>query len=172
MNLEFISIEYIVVVLGVAVLYMLYFIFIKDTSYNKNIRSMAIAIEELNKEIFYHKKRVDELGKALKNSQDRLSNDEIYAEIERSNFDYIKPVSVAIKNLQHSQGELEHSLNARMQNLESSIKQISLPASIHANDDDKIIALYNQGISLEMIAKELHLSKSEVEFVLKINRIK
>ena len=38
--------------------------------------------------------------------------------------------------------------------------------------DEKIISLFKQGVSLETISKELHLSKPEVEFVLKINQIK
>jgi orotate phosphoribosyltransferase-like protein len=52
------------------------------------------------------------------------------------------------------------------------VKQITIPSSIHGNDDEKIISLFQQGVSIETISKELHISKPEVEFVLKINKIK
>ena len=45
-------------------------------------------------------------------------------------------------------------------------------SSMHGNDDAKILSLFQQGVSLETISKELHISQPEVEFVLKINKIK
>jgi hypothetical protein len=59
-----------------------------------------------------------------------------------------------------------------MAQLESGVKQISIPSSIHGNDDEKIISLFKQGVAIDTIAKELHISKPEIEFVLKINKIK
>ncbi len=172
MKFDFINIEYVVVAIGIAVLYLLYYMFIKEAQYTKNIRSMATVIEELNREIFYLKKRLDETSKNAKTTPPRMSDEEVYQEIERSAFDMVKPLSVAIKNLQQNLNTLDENLNARISVLENGVKQISIPSSIHANDDEKIISLYKQGVSLDTIAKELHISKAEVEFVLKINRIK
>jgi len=39
-------------------------------------------------------------------------------------------------------------------------------------DDARIIALYQQGVDIAGISKELRLSKPEVEFVLKLNKIR
>jgi len=50
--------------------------------------------------------------------------------------------------------------------------QMSVPNSVNGNDNDKIISLFKQGISLDTISKELHISKPEVEFILKLNRMK
>ena len=47
-----------------------------------------------------------------------------------------------------------------------------MPSSVHGNDDSKITSLFKQGIMIDTIAKELHLSKAEVEFVLKINQLR
>ncbi|MDQ1264528.1 MAG: hypothetical protein QG559_1529 [Campylobacterota bacterium] len=172
MNMEFINIEYVVIALGAIIVYLLYYVFMKDAEYSKNIRSVATVAEELNREIFYLKKKLDESQKQMKNNTDRMSDDEIYQEIERSVFDMIKPLSVSIKNLQQSIRMIDETLNSRISSLESGVKQISIPSSIHANDDEKIISLYKHGTPLETIAKELHISKAEVEFVLKINKIK
>ena len=67
---------------------------------------------------------------------------------------------------------LDAQIDARFATLESGVKQISIPTSMHGNDDEKVISLYKQGVDLETISKELHISKAEVEFVLKINKIK
>ena len=47
-----------------------------------------------------------------------------------------------------------------------------LPSSVHGNDDSKITSLFKQGVDVDTISKELHLSKAEVEFVLKINQLR
>jgi hypothetical protein len=99
-------------------------------------------------------------------------NDEmIYEEIERSVYDMVTPFSTGLQQLQESINSIEAEISTRVSNLESGVKQISIPSSLHGNDDEKIMALFKQGVSLDTICKELHLSKPEVEFVLKINKI-
>ena len=46
-----------------------------------------------------------------------------------------------------------------------------MPKSLTGLDDQKIISLYKQGMDEETIAKELALSKGEVEFALKISKM-
>jgi hypothetical protein len=84
----------------------------------------------------------------------------------------VKPISQSLKRLEEGIQRIDEHVEARISSLESGVKQISIPASVHGNDDEKIISLYKQGITLETISKELHISKAEVEFVLKINKIK
>lgn len=101
-----------------------------------------------------------------------MSDEEVYQEVERTVYDMVKPLATSIKRLEESLLMIEGHIESRLSSLENGVKQISIPASIHGNDDEKIISLYKQGISLETISKELHISKAEVEFVLKINKIK
>ncbi len=166
------SIEYVIVILGAIILYMLYYIFTKDVQYTRNIRSIASVVEDLNRELYYLKKKLDQTEGSIKNNSQRMNDDEIYQEIERSVYDMVHPLSLAIKQLQNNINTIEHEMQNKILQLESGVKQISIPASIHGNDDEKIISLFKQGVSLETISKELHLSKPEVEFVLKINKIK
>lgn len=172
MNLESINIEYLVVAMAAMILYLIYYVFTKDSEYNKNIRSVATVAEELNREIFYLKKQLSDTQAGIKKNTNRMSDDEIYQEVERTVYDMVKPISLSLKRLEESILTIDEHINSRISSLESGVKQISIPASIHGNDDEKIISLYKQGVTLDTISKELHISKAEVEFVLKINKIK
>ncbi|PHS58520.1 MAG: hypothetical protein COB17_02805 [Sulfurimonas sp.] len=172
MRLDFIGIEYLVVAMTAMILYLIYYVFSKDSQYQKNIHSVASVVEELNREIYYLKKTVKETALNLQKTTSRMKDDEIYQEIERSVYDMVKPLSIGLKRMEEQVSSLDDKIDTRISNLENGVKQISIPSSVHGNDDEKIISLYKQGVSLGTISKELHISKAEVEFVLKINKIK
>ncbi|MFT7861018.1 MAG: hypothetical protein ABXS93_08775 [Sulfurimonas sp.] len=174
MNLPEISfqLEYVIIVMALIILYLLYYVYNKDTTYSKNIRSVASVVEDLNRELYYLKKKLSQAESTFESKPKGMSDEEIYQEIERSVYDMVQPLSVTLKQLQSNIEMIESRTEHRIAQLESGVKQISIPTSIHANDDEKIISLYKQGVAIETIAKELHLSKPEVEFVLKINKIK
>ena len=172
MRFDQVSIEYLVVAMAAMILYLIYYVFTKDSQYNKNIRSVATVAEELNREIFYLKKKLTDTQKTIKSSTSRMSDDEIYQEVERTVYDMVKPLSIGLKRLEESVHTIDETINDRISAIESGVKQISIPTSVHGNDDEKIISLFKQGITLDTISKELHISKAEVEFVLKINKIK
>jgi septal ring factor EnvC (AmiA/AmiB activator) len=172
MNFENLPLEYAVIAMAAMILYLLYYVFSKDSHYNKNIRSIATVVEELNRELFYVKKKLSDTQKSIQNNSQRMNDAEIYQEIERSVYDMIQPLSLGLKQMQNNINEIDSQIESRISSLESGVKQISIPSSIHGNDDEKIISLFKQGVSLDTISKELHISKPEVEFVLKINKIK
>jgi len=172
MSFEAFHLEYIVAIMAFIILYLLYYVFTKDSQYHKNIHSVASVVEDLNREVFYLKKKLKETQVSIKDRSRDMSDEEIYQEIERSVYDMIQPLSLALKQVQESVEMIDTQIESRVASLESGVKQISIPSSIHGNDDEKIISLFKQGVSLETISKELHLSKPEVEFVLKINKIK
>jgi uncharacterized protein YoxC len=171
-NIEAFHIEYVVVVMLFLILYLLYYLFTKDTQYTKHIRSVASVVEELNREIYYLKKQLNQTEGSLKQENaKRMSDEEIYQEIERSVYDLVHPLSGAVQQLQEQIRYLQQEIDDRFATIESGVKQISIPSSIHCNDEEKIISLYKQGVSVETIAKELHIANPEVEFVVKINKI-
>ena len=45
--------EITIALLGSIILYLLYYVYEKDTLYSKNIRSIASVVEDLNREMFY-----------------------------------------------------------------------------------------------------------------------
>lgn len=169
---EFITIEYIIVAMAAIILYLLYYVYSKDADYSKNIRSVATVVEDLNKELFYMKAKLSETQKSIQDNSQRMNDEVIYQEIERSVYDMVQPLTMALKQMQENLNAIDAQLESRVSTLESGVKQFSIPSSIHANDDEKIISLFKQGVTLDTISKELHISKPEVEFVLKINKIK
>lgn len=172
MNFETLPLEYIVVAMAAIILYLLYYVFTKDSEYNRNIHSVASVVEELNREIYYLKKKLDKNQKNIDESARTLSDEEIYQEIERSVYDMVHPLSLGLKQAKEAIHAINSQIDTRISMLENGVKQISIPSSVHGNDDEKIMSLYKQGVSLDTISKELHISKPEVEFVLKINKIK
>lgn len=172
MNFDYITIEYVVVAMAGIILYLLYYVFTKDSEYHKNIHSVASVVEDLNRDIYYLKKKIGDTQESIQANSQRMNDEEIYQEIERSVYDMIQPLSIGLKRMQEDVQKIDAQIDARISSVESGVKQISIPSSIHGNDDEKILSLYKQGISLDTISKELHISKPEVEFVLKINKIK
>ena len=172
MNYQQFNIEYIVVAMAGIILYLLYYVYTKDAHYSKNIRSVATVVEELNRELFYLKKNLGETQSSIKENSQRMNDEDIYQEIERSVYDMVQPLTVGLQQLQENINAIDSEIGSRITQLESGVKQISIPTSIHGNDDEKILSLFKQGVSVETISKELHISKPEVEFVLKINKIK
>ena len=118
------------------------------------------------------KEKLKDTQKTIIQNRSRMSDSEIYTEVERTVYDMIQPISVGLKRVQENLETIDTQIDARVSALESGVKQISLPSSVYGNDDEKIITLYKQGVSLDTISRELHLSLAEVEFVLKINKIK
>ncbi len=172
MNFESIPIEYIVVAMAAMILFLLYYVFTKDSEYRKNIHSVASVVEELNRDLYYLKKKLGESEKNLEQNSTHISDEEIYQEVERTVYDMVQPLSLGLKKMQENLHAIDSHIDSRLSSLETGVKQISIPSSVHGNDDEKIISLFKQGVSLDTISKELHISKPEVEFVLKINKIK
>ncbi len=169
---NFLNIEYIVIGMAGVILYLLYFVYSKDQDYNRNIHSVASVVEELNREVYYLKKNITETQKSIQKNKKGMSDEEIYQEIERSVYDMVQPLSLGLKQMQENIQAIDVSVESRVSTLENGVKQFSIPNSVNGNDDEKIISLFRQGTSLDTISKELNISKPEVEFVLKINKLK
>ncbi|MBU0631985.1 hypothetical protein KKA17_05010 [bacterium] len=169
-----IPIEYILIAIGAVILYLIYYIFAKDAQLTRNIRAIASAVEDSNRQIYMIEKKLYELDKKSSTIDTKrvMNDDEIYDEIERSVYDMLNPVLSNIRVIEQNLADLSIAVDTRLSNLEGGIRQISLPSSVHGNDDSKITTLFKQGIDVDTISKELHLSKAEVEFVLKINQLR
>ena len=168
------TIEIIFIAIGAVLLYILYYIFTKDAETRRHIRSIAMAVEDVNRQIYLLEKKVYEMqnNTTFTAPQRGMNDDEIYAEIERGVYDLLNPISKKLSMTEQNLADLASAVDNRLSNLEGGIRQIAMPSSVHGNDDSKITSLFKQGIEIDAISKELHLSKAEVEFVLKINQLK
>lgn len=168
------TIEIALVALAVLVVGIIYYVVTKESEVSSQIRSIAKAVEDLHRELFMMDKRLKQELEIIASLQESVpvSQHSLHAELGRE----VNEISVPILE---SLGQIEGSLSAykektenRLRFLEERIRNLSLPTSISGLDDEKVISRYNQGIEVDAIAKELRLSKAEVEFVLKINQLR
>jgi uncharacterized protein YoxC len=168
------TIEIALIALAVMVVGLIYYIITKEGEVASQIRSVAKAVEDLHRELFMMDKRLKQELEIITSLQESVPREQhsLHAELGRE----VNEISVPILQ---SLGQIEGSLSAykektenRLRYLEERIRNLSLPTSISGLDDEKVISRYNQGVEVDAIAKELRLSKAEVEFVLKINQLR
>jgi gas vesicle protein len=163
--------EYLIIAIGGVVLLLIYYIFTRELQQNRQIRAIATAIEQLNHQVYTLEQSLKERSE-LKVDDDSLTAADLQYELEVGFSEYSKPIIKHQKELQDELTQIKEQLQQRITNLEENVRNLSLPASVTGMDDDRIITLYKQGVDLDTISKELRLSKPEVEFVLKINKLK
>ena len=82
-----------------------------------------------------------------------------------------EPIAFSLNEIQSTFSHFKLQMESRIEHVEDGIKSISMPKRLTGLDDQKIISLYKQGMDEETIARELALSKGEVEFALKISKM-
>lgn len=168
------TIEIALVALAVMVIGVIYYMITKESEVTSQIRSIAKAVDDLNREMFAMDKRLKqelEIIASLQESMPREQNS-LHAELGREVNEISLPIMESLGTIQESFGFYQEKTENRLRYLEERIRNLSLPTSISGLDDEKVISRYNQGIDIDAIAKELRLSKAEVEFVLKINQLR
>ncbi len=165
--------EYFILAIGGIVLLLIYYIVSRDAQQTKQIRVIATAIEKINNQLFNLEKEFNQrLSIIQENSTDTMNSADLNYELEVGISEYTTPLKEQISKLADELILTKEQLNKRILPLEGNIKNLSLPSSVTGLDDERIVSLYKQGIGLDAISKELRLSKAEVEFVLKINKLK
>lgn len=165
-------IEYLLAGLGVMLIYITYFIISRDAQQGKKIHSIATAVEELHHQLYDVETKMKQEIELLSAADTPVSKEVFHHELEQGLQRIAGPVSESLAGVEHNFSAFKDDFDKRLRQLEDGMRSLAMPSSVSSMDDAKIIALFKQGIDLDTIAKELHLSKPEVEFVLKINKIK
>ena len=118
MSFDQLNLEYVLVAMTGLILYLLYYVFTKDAEYSRNIRSVATVVEELNRELFYMKNKVKDTQKTILENRSRMSDKEVYEEIERSVYDMIQPISHSLKIVQDNLETIDAQVDLRISSLE------------------------------------------------------
>jgi hypothetical protein len=167
-----IGLEYLLIGIAVILLFLIYYIYSKDVQSTTQIRRVAMAVEELNKELYLLDKKLERHIQETPLIENTMLDEDIAYELEVGMKKMSDPLVASISQLHVKLQEQRDELDYKVQKLEDSIRNLSLPSSVNGMDDARIISLYQQGVDIATISKELRLSKPEVEFVLKINKIK
>lgn len=167
------GLEFALIALAVLILGLIVYTVNKDNEVNSKIRSIVHAVEELHREVYKMDKRLaQELEIVASLSQSvPVTPSEGNAPIGDIS-ELSTPIMESLDHIEGTFSAYKEKTESRLRYLEERIRNLSLPTSISGMDDEKVISRYSQGMSVDAIAKELHLSKAEVEFVLKINQLR
>ncbi len=164
--------EFLLIGMALILLFLIYYIYSKDVQNTTQIRRVAMAVEELNKELYVLDKKFHRHIQDTPLSESVMQDEDIAYELEMGMKKMSEPLVSSISDLHVKLQEQQDEVEYKIQKIEDSLRKLSLPSSVNGMDDARIISLYQQGVDVATISKELRLSKPEVEFVLKINKIK
>ena len=162
----------VVIAFGVILLVVMLYIYIKDAENSRQIRSLANAIDGLQQELHKNRKsfetrlqqRLDEESEKHEISLDRELNNQFKEMAE--------PIAQMIEEVQNRYDHTKVETETRLAHIEEGLKGLTMPMSSNLVDDHKIIAMFQQGMPTEIIAKDLRISKHEVEFALKLTKLR
>ncbi|MEW5831249.1 MAG: hypothetical protein AB1763_00215 [Campylobacterota bacterium] len=168
------GIEIALIALAVMVVGLIYYVVTKEGETASQIRAVAKAVEELHRELFMIDKRLKQELEIIASLQESVprSQDSLHAEVGREVNEISVPIMESLGAIEGTLSAYKEKTETRLRYLEERIRNLSLPTSISGLDDEKVISRYNEGMEVDAIAKELRLSKAEVEFVLKINQLR
>lgn len=168
------AIEIAIIALAVMVVGVIYYIVTKEGEVHAQIRAVAKAVEDLHRELFMMDKRLKQELEIITSLQESVPREHhsLHAELGREVNEISIPIMESLGHIEGTFTAYKEKTENRLRYLEERIRNLSLPTSISGLDDEKVISRYNQGLEVDMIAKELRLSKAEVEFVLKINQLR
>ncbi|NOQ30749.1 MAG: hypothetical protein GQ570_06470 [Helicobacteraceae bacterium] len=172
-----IELEYIVAIISLLLIYVIYQNMVKTSKDARHIRSLALAVENLNREFYALEKKVNKFTEEIEiTSSVNITHADIQQHVQQAITDMAQPIAASLENVEENINEFnefKENITRRLDSMETGMKSFSMPSSVNGSmDDDKIISLYQQSKSAELVAKELRLSQAEVEFVLKVHKIK
>ena len=163
---------YSVIALSMLVLYVMYSQSERDAQKARQIRSIASAIEQVQRDLYELKKEINFLDIELRNPKKKqLNEDELLVFIDTTINEKALPISHTLNQIEEVFEDFRKSYDRRLIKVEDGIKSVTIPSSITGMDDEKIVMLYKNGNDVSTISKELNLSSAEVQFVLKINKL-
>lgn len=166
------STEIILIAFGVILFIVMVYSYMRDSENSRQIRFLANTMDNFNKQLFTLERKVEKIEAYIKqNSKPSADAKDLENMMEQELTSMAEPIAYSLNEIQNSFTHFKKQMEARIEHVEDGMKSISMPKSLTGLDDQKIISLYKQGMDEETIARELALSKGEVEFALKIAKM-
>ena len=165
------NVELILLAFGVIFLISLVFSYMRDSENSRQIRFLANTMDNFNKQMFALERKVEKIEVTLKSQGTKTTSDDLNQKLESELASMAEPIAFSLNEVQSAFSHFKTQMEARISHVEDGMKSIAMPKSLTGLDDQKIISLYKQGMDEEAIARELALSKGEVEFALKISKM-
>ena len=148
---------------------LLIYIQTKDSEMSKKFFLYEKAIEDLNKKIY-------DLEKELKKQDSMSDKHEIKEYIDDNIEESLQKITqfiVSFKNEQEKYlSEIKDNMEEKLTFIDDKIKNLTIMPESYSSNEKKIVNLYNKGLSVSEIARNLRIGIGEVELVLKIEGIK
>lgn len=165
------STEIIFIAFGVIFIIVMIFSYMRDSENTRQIRFLANTMDNFNKQLFNIERRIEKVEHTLKSRAAEVDTKAMDEKMERELASMAEPIAYSLNEIQSAFMHFKIQMEARIEHVEDGMKSIAMPKFLTGLDDQKIISLYKQGLDEEKIARELALSKAEVEFALKISKM-
>ena len=149
-----------------------FFNYTRNFEINKRIRRFEKGMEDINNEIF-------KIHKWIKDSEleNQLSTTALHNKIKTESIDAVNNALVKvyrqIEILEAQVNKERDYIEEKIVSIEEKIREFGYFPSSNTNIDEKrIIGMFRDDWSIDAIAKEMRLSKGEIEFTLKLADIK
>lgn len=163
--------EIILIAFAVILFIIVIYAYMRDNENARQIRFLANTMDNFNKQLFALERKVEKLELTCKEQVEHHPAEDFDKKMEQELASMAEPIAFSLNEVQTAFAHFKTQMEARLSHVEDGMKSISMPKSMTGLDDQKIISLYKQGLDEERIAKELALSKGEVEFALKIAKM-
>lgn len=140
---------------------LLLYISLKEKESAKKITQLERSIEDVNKEIYKIQKWILESEKKPKNDSQDLETLKSLGEVKND-----------IISLQHGLQSDRNYFEDKILVLEERLRSLGhFNTPLQQRNETQILDLFKNGYTIDAISKELRITKSEVEFVLKLSEL-
>lgn len=146
------------------------YMLIKDKENTAKIIKLERAFEDLSKQNHFLRKEL-ESAKNDENFDLEALRDEMALMMDKEIGSKILPVLKSLKGFESVIEDFQNEQAARIANLEQKAQHMSKLTPDYNNEEQKILDLYQQGKSIEQIAKDLRIGTGNVELVLKFKEV-
>ena len=161
--------EIFIVILGVIIILLIIYMYIKEQEINKTFKVLANRSDTINRQLFTLSKN---LQKELENYKQEIES-EIELMINQQDFGDkntdLNNIKNAVEYLLVQNEEMKH-LKSRVETVERGLQGLIFDKKSMVDNTENILALYREGRTIEEIVKELGIARRTVEFAIKLHK--
>jgi len=165
--------DVVLITFGIVLLLLMIYMYLKEQDSNRKFKILATRVDTINRSLYHLDK---DIKSQLQESKEAIIND--YNSLITGNFDMngdssqeLDDIKQGMEHLMYEVDSLKNGLQSRVYALESGLKSAVLDRNSGGVDKtQQIVNYYQQGYSIEDITRELRISRTEVEFALKLAR--
>lgn len=160
--------------LGLIAVLIIFFVIlmVKENESNKRFARYEKALEGLMQENFALKKQIEKFEFPISENMDQtIIETALTKKFNKMLDDRLNPIFGALTNMGNVIDEFANDQQSRLFNLEERTREINKITPNVQGEEEQIIKMFNDGKSIENIAKDMRIGVGRVELVLKLNSL-